>query len=164
MKFGAGRGQKGVVVVLTFGTGIGSAVFVNGQLVPNTELGHIELRGKDAERCVSDRARQEKDLDWKKWAGRVNEYLGRIKSLFSPDLIIVGGGVSKRHEKFLPMLTTRASRPGSVAQRRRHRRRGSGGQGSRVEAVRRSFWQSHQRETTAGRRKPSAAVVRESPS
>jgi len=108
MEFGAGRGQKGVVIMLTFGTGIGSAIFVNGQLVPNTELGHMELRGKDAEWRVSDHARQEKGLSWKKWAGRVNEYLGRIEFLFSPDLIIVGGGVSKKHEKFLPMLNTRA--------------------------------------------------------
>ena len=108
MEFGAGRGQKGVVIVLTFGTGIGSAIFVNGQLVPNTELGHMELRGKDAEWRVSDHARQEKGLSWKKWAGRVNEYLGRIEFLFSPDLIIVGGGVSKKHEKFLPMVKTHA--------------------------------------------------------
>jgi polyphosphate glucokinase len=108
VEFGAGRGHRGVILVLTFGTGIGSAIFVNGQLMPNTELGHIELRGKDAESRVSDRARRDKCLSWKKWARRVNEYLGRIESLFSPDLIIVGGGVSKKHEKFLPLLNTRA--------------------------------------------------------
>ncbi len=108
MEFGAGRGQKGVVIVLTFGTGIGSAIFVNGQLVPNTELGHLEMRGKDAERCASDYARQHKELSWGKWAARVNQYLGLIEGLFSPDLIIVGGGVSKKHEKFFPFLETRA--------------------------------------------------------
>jgi polyphosphate glucokinase len=108
MEFGAGKGQKGVVFVLTFGTGIGSALFVNGHLVPNLELGHIEIRGKDAELWATDRVRKEKDLSWKKWAANVNEFLDRLEALFSPDLFIIGGGVSRKHKKFLPLLNTRA--------------------------------------------------------
>jgi polyphosphate glucokinase len=107
MAFGAGKGQGGVVLMVTFGTGIGSALFVDGRLVPNTELGHLEVRGKDAERRASDRIRQQKDLSWKKWAARVDEYLGRLEALFSPDLFIIGGGVSKKHEQFLPLLRRR---------------------------------------------------------
>jgi polyphosphate glucokinase len=108
MQFGAGRGHMGVVFMLTFGTGIGSAVFNKGVLLPNTELGHLEIRGKDAEERASDRIRQEKDLSWEKWAERVDEYLKRLEYLFSPDLFIFGGGVSKKHERFLHLLTTRA--------------------------------------------------------
>lgn len=108
MQFGAGKGHKGVIIVLTFGTGIGSAIFVNGQLVPNTEFGHMEIRGKDAEDRSSDRIRKEKDLGWKQWAAQVDEFLGRMEALFSPDLFIVGGGVSKKHEKFIPLLHTQA--------------------------------------------------------
>jgi polyphosphate glucokinase len=108
MEFGAGRGQSGVVIMLTFGTGIGSAIFVDGRLVPNTEFGHMEIRGKDAEDRAADRIRTEKDLSWEKWAGRVNEFLERMELLFSPDLFIFGGGVSKKHEKFLPLLRTQA--------------------------------------------------------
>lgn len=104
--FGAGKGQSGVVIVATLGTGIGSALFLDGRLVPNTELGHLEVRGKDAELRASDRVRQQKELSWKKWAERVDEYLGRLNALFSPDLIIIGGGVSKKHAKFLPLLRT----------------------------------------------------------
>lgn len=109
MSFGAGIGHNGVVMVLTFGTGIGSAIFVNGHLMPNTELGHIELRGKIAEARASERVHQEKDLSWEKWAERVNEYLQYLEFLFSPDLFIFGGGVSKKHEKFFHFLHTRAS-------------------------------------------------------
>lgn len=108
MQFGAGRGQAGLVIVLTFGTGIGSAIFVDGRLVPNTEFGHMEIRGKDAEHRAADRIREEKDLSWEKWAGRVNEFLERMELLFSPDLFIIGGGVSKKHQKFIPLLHTRA--------------------------------------------------------
>ena len=108
MKFGAGQGQPGVVMMLTFGTGIGSALFINGQLVPNTELGHVELRGKDAELRAAARIREEKGLSWKRWAKRVNEYLAMIEKLFSPDLIIFGGGVSKEHGKFFQYLESRA--------------------------------------------------------
>lgn len=106
MEFGAGRGQKGVVIVLTFGTGIGSAIFVDGHLVPNTEFGHMEVRGKDAEDRAADRIRKEKDLNWAGWARRVNEFLNRMEALFSPDLFIIGGGVSKKHKKFLPLIHT----------------------------------------------------------
>lgn len=108
MKFGAGKDQPGVVIVLTFGTGIGSAIFINGQLVPNTEFGHMEIRGKDAEYRAADRVRVEKDLSWKKWAKRVNEFLERMELLFSPDLFIIGGGVSKKHDQFLNLLQTHA--------------------------------------------------------
>jgi len=108
MTFGVGRGKSGVVFVLTFGTGIGSALFIDGRLVPNTELGHLEIRGKDAEWRASDRAREDKGLNWKKWAACVDEYLRHVEKLFSPDLFIIGGGVSKKHKKFLPLLTVRA--------------------------------------------------------
>lgn len=108
MTFGAGKNQAGLVIIATLGTGIGTALFLDGRLVPNTELGHLELRGKDAELRASDRARQQKELSWKKWAARVDEYLGHLEALFSPDLFIIGGGVSKKHEKFLPLLHTRA--------------------------------------------------------
>ena len=104
MHFGAGRGHKGVVIMLTLGTGIGSAIFVNGELVPNTELGHLELRGKDGEDRASDRIRTEKDLSWKKWAKRLNEYIQHVEFLFSPDLFIIGGGVSKKYQKYFPHL------------------------------------------------------------
>ncbi|MBZ0318849.1 MAG: ROK family protein [Anaerolineae bacterium] len=107
-EFGAGRGQDGVVLIITFGTGIGSALFNRGVLVPNTELGHLEIRGKDAEERTSDRIRQEKDLSWEKWAERVNEYINYLEALFSPDLFVIGGGVSKKHDKFVPLLHTRA--------------------------------------------------------
>jgi polyphosphate glucokinase len=108
MHVGAGRGHNGVVMILTFGTGIGTALFTNGILTPNLEFGHMEIRGKDAEDRASDKARKEKDLSWSKWSKRVNEYLNRLEDLFSPDLFIIGGGVSKRHEKFLPLLETQA--------------------------------------------------------
>jgi len=108
MQFGAGKNEMGVVIMLTLGTGIGSALFINGTLVPNTELGHLEIRGKDAETRASDRTREEKDLSWEKWAERLDEVFQRIEFLFSPDLFIIGGGVSKKHDKFLPLLHTRA--------------------------------------------------------
>lgn len=108
MSFGAGKGQQGVVIILTLGTGIGSAIFVNGNLLPNTEFGHMEIRGKDAEERASDRIRKAEDLSWKKWAERLNEFLARMEHLFSPDLFIIGGGVSKKHDKFFPWLETKA--------------------------------------------------------
>jgi polyphosphate glucokinase len=104
MRFGAGVGELGTVVMLTFGTGIGSALFRGGTLVPNTEFGHIEIRGKDAEKRASDRARELHDLDWAHWAGRVDEYMTHLGALLWPDLFIVGGGVSKKADKFLPLL------------------------------------------------------------
>jgi len=105
MTFGAGVGEKGTVLMLTFGTGIGSALFTDGVLVPNTEFGHIEIRGHDAETRASERAKGLHDLSWGKWAGRVDEYLQHIEALLSPQLIIVGGGISKQSEKWVPRLT-----------------------------------------------------------
>ena len=104
LRFGAGVGEKGTVVMLTFGTGIGSALFTGGVLVPNTEFGHIEIRGKDAEERASERAREIHDLDWAHWAGRVDEYMTHLEALLWPDLFIVGGGVSRKADKFLPLL------------------------------------------------------------
>ena len=104
MRVGAGAGQQGTVVMLTFGTGIGSALFINGVLVPNTEFGHIEIRGKDAEKRASERAREAQDLDWAQWAGRVDEYMSHLEALLWPELFIVGGGVSRKSGKFLPLL------------------------------------------------------------
>ncbi len=108
MRFGAGKGRTGVVVMITLGTGIGCAVFNDGVLLPNTELGHLEIRGKDGETRASARAREEKNLDWKTWGERVDEYLERLDALLWPDLIIIGGGVSKKADKFFPYLSTRA--------------------------------------------------------
>jgi polyphosphate glucokinase len=105
MTFGAGKGEAGTVLMLTFGTGIGSALFVDGVLVPNTEFGHIEIRGKDAEKRAAEIVREEHDLSWEKWAGRVDEYLKHMEAMLSPDLFIFGGGISRRSEKFLPLLT-----------------------------------------------------------
>jgi polyphosphate glucokinase len=108
MKFGAGRDRHGTVLMTTLGTGIGSALFVEGTLVPNTEFGHLQIRGKDAEHRASEIAREREGLSWKHWAKRLNEYFGALESLLSIDLIIIGGGVSKKHEKFVPLLETRA--------------------------------------------------------
>ena len=105
--FGAGKDVHGTVLLLTLGTGIGSALFTDGVLVPNTELGHIEIRGKDAEKRASDHAREEHQLSWEDWAGRVDEYLEHMEALLSPGLIIIGGGVSRKSSKFLPLLTAR---------------------------------------------------------
>ena len=108
MEFGAGHGHRGLVIMLTFGTGIGSAVFFNGQLLPNTEFGHMEIRGKDAEDRASGRIRKAEDLSWKKWAVRVNEFLKRMEIVFSPDLFILGGGVSRKHANYLYLLDPQA--------------------------------------------------------
>jgi polyphosphate glucokinase len=104
MRFGAGEGVTGTVLMLTLGTGIGSALFIDGLLVPNTEFGHVQIRGKDAEKRASEHAREEHDLSWGSWAGRVDEYLEHMEALLSPDLIIIGGGVSRKSDKFLPLL------------------------------------------------------------
>src|SRR3954468_23136105 len=106
-RFGAGRDQAGLVIMLTFGTGIGSALFLDGTLIPNTEFGHLELDGKDAELRASDRAREVDDLSWEKWAGRVEEYLRHVEGLLSPRLFIIGGGVSKKADKFFPLIDIR---------------------------------------------------------
>ncbi|MPY65195.1 ROK family protein [Deinococcus sp. SDU3-2] len=106
-QFGAARDVPGVAFVLTFGTGIGSALIHNGVLVPNTELGHLRLKGdKHAESWASDRARERDDLNWKNWAKRVSTYLQHLEHLFSPELFVIGGGVSKRAEKWQPHLQT----------------------------------------------------------
>ncbi|MBO0776213.1 MAG: ROK family protein, partial [Actinobacteria bacterium] len=110
MRFGAGAGQRGTVLMLTLGTGIGSALFTDGVLVPNTEFGHIEIRGKDAEERASERARIEHDWTWDAWARRVEEYLRHMEALLSPSLIIVGGGVSRKADKFLPSVQTARAR------------------------------------------------------
>lgn len=105
MAFGAGRGQTGTVIMITLGTGIGCAIFNHGRLLPNTELGHVQVDGKEAEARASDAARQRHDLSWKKYAKRLDLYLKAMEKLFWPDLFIIGGGVSKEHDKFLPLLT-----------------------------------------------------------
>ncbi|MGW7665069.1 polyphosphate--glucose phosphotransferase [Streptomyces sp. NPDC054756] len=104
MHFGAGRGRKGTVFLLTFGTGIGSALFYDGRLVPNTELGHLELNGHDAEKRASSKAKEDEDLSWEHWARRVQKYLAHVEMLFSPELFIIGGGVSRKAHKFLPHI------------------------------------------------------------
>lgn len=104
MKFGAGKGVDGLVVILTLGTGIGSSLFMNGKLVPNTEFGHLIIRGKDAETRASDRAREQKGLSWKQWGKRLSEYLQYLEALITPDLYIIGGGVSKRYTNFFPHI------------------------------------------------------------
>ncbi len=105
MTFGAGKGERGTVLMLTFGTGIGSALFTGGLLVPNTEFGHVEIRGRDAEKRASEHAKTLHDLSWSKWAGRVDEYMQHMEALLSPDLIIVGGGISKESDRWVPLLT-----------------------------------------------------------
>jgi polyphosphate glucokinase len=103
--FGAGQGVKGVVMMITIGTGLGSALFIDGKLVPNTELGHIEVECDDAELNASDEARKRQDLSWKKWAKRLDKYLNTLERLFSPDLMILGGGAVKKQDNFMPYLT-----------------------------------------------------------
>ncbi|MBL1099147.1 ROK family protein [Streptomyces sp. 205] len=104
MTFGAGQGRQGTVVLLTLGTGIGSAVFTGGTLVPNTELGHLELHGHEAEKRASTKAKEDQDLSWEHWAGRVQKYLAHLEMLFSPELFVIGGGVSRKAHKFLPLI------------------------------------------------------------
>ncbi|MGR3934530.1 polyphosphate--glucose phosphotransferase [Streptomyces sp. BRA346] len=104
MTFGAGRGRRGTVIVLTLGTGIGSAVFTGGRLVPNTELGHLELDGHEAEKRASTKVREDHDLSWPHWAHRVQKYLAHLEMLFSPELFVIGGGVSRKAHKFLPLI------------------------------------------------------------
>lgn len=108
MRFGAGVGRRGTVIVLTLGTGTGSAIFFDGRLLPNTELGHMEIRGRDAEKRSAAAARVRRGLSWKAWAADLDEHLQHIERLFSPRLFIIGGGVSKNADKFLPRLTVRA--------------------------------------------------------
>ncbi|HEY7008201.1 MAG TPA: ROK family protein [Jatrophihabitantaceae bacterium] len=104
-RFGAARGVSGVVILLTFGTGIGSALLLDGTLVPNTELGHLELDGYDAEKRAAASVREEGDMSYKDWAKRVDRYMSHVEHLFTPDLFVVGGGVSKSAAKWVPRLT-----------------------------------------------------------
>ena len=109
VRWGAARGTRGTVMVLTFGTGIGSALFVDGRLVPNTELGHLEVGGVEGEQRASARVRTEQGLDWQQWSSRVNEYLQAINALFWPELVVIGGGVSEHFAEFGPLLKSRAT-------------------------------------------------------
>ncbi len=110
MAFGAGRGMQGIVMIFTLGTGIGSVMFNYGQIVPNLELGHLYMPGhkQDAEFYAADRARKAENLSWKEWGKRLNEYFQYVEFLFSPQVIILGGGVSKKHNKFIQHIQTRA--------------------------------------------------------
>lgn len=104
-QFGAATGVPGVVILTTLGTGIGTALLIDGVLVPNTELGHLEIDGHDYETRAAFSAKERDKLSWEKWAGRLQKYYSTLERLFSPDLLIVGGGVSKQHDEFLPLLT-----------------------------------------------------------
>lgn len=106
-RFGKGAGVPGVVLLLTLGTGIGSAVFIDGHLVPNTEFGHIEVRGMDGEKRAASSRRKAENLSWEEWAGRLDEFIHRVDRLLWPNLVILGGGVSRKSEKFVPLLTVR---------------------------------------------------------
>jgi len=108
MRLGAGRGRDGTVMVLTLGTGIGSAIFVDGRLLPNTELGHLEVRGMEAEHRASAKVRTDRDLGWQEWADAVNEVLAAYHALLWPDVFIVGGGVTENWQHFGPLLRSRA--------------------------------------------------------
>ncbi len=105
--FGAGKGEPGLVITVTLGTGIGTALVVGGRLVPNSELGHLPLHGGDAEKWAASSVREHLDLSWEDWASRVDDYLHLVEDLLWPDLFVIGGGVSKRAEHFVPLLTCR---------------------------------------------------------
>jgi polyphosphate glucokinase len=107
MRFGAGRGQAGTVLMLTLGTGIGSALFRDGVLLPNTELGHLQVRGKDAERRAAASKRVSKGLSWPAWSKLLAEYVDAVDALLWPDLVIIGGGISKEADKFIHDLPSR---------------------------------------------------------
>jgi polyphosphate glucokinase len=107
VSYGAGRDVHGIILVVTIGTGLGSALFVDGKLVPNTELGHIEIDGQDAEVKASDAARQREKLSWKKWTMRFNHYLETLERLFWPDMFILGGGAASKADRFMPLLSLR---------------------------------------------------------
>lgn len=107
MSFGAGRGRSGLVITLTLGTGIGSGMFMDGTLVPNTEFGHLEFRGDSVERYAAASAMDREDLAWEDWADRVGEFLEMVDRLFSPDMVILGGGVSREPERWFHRIDTR---------------------------------------------------------
>lgn len=104
MSFGVGHGRKGVVLIVTIGTGLGTALFTDGHLLPNTELGHIEINGQDAEILATDAARKREDMSWKEWGGHFNKYLKTLHRLFWPDLIILGGGISDKFDRYSSYL------------------------------------------------------------
>jgi len=108
MHFGVGKGNRGLVMMTTLGTGIGTAMFIKGRLVPNTELGHLEIDGVDYETMAAFSAKERENLNWEQWAERLQKYYSTLERLFSPDLFVVGGGVSKEHEFFLPLLKLEA--------------------------------------------------------
>jgi polyphosphate glucokinase len=107
IKYGAGQERKGLVLMVTLGTGIGTALFMNGKLIPNTELGHLEIDGVDYETMAAYSAVERESLSFEDWAKRLTKYFNQVDRLFSPDLVIVGGGISKQHEEFLPLIETK---------------------------------------------------------
>ena len=109
MAFGAGKDHNGLVFIITLGTGIGSAIFYDGVLIPNSEVGHLELKGREAEKWTASVVRKRQNLKWKEWGSRVNSYLAHLEFIFSPDLFILGGGVSKRFDKFSRCLTLKTA-------------------------------------------------------
>jgi len=108
MRFGCGKDRMGSVIVLTLGTGIGSGMFIDGVLYPNSELGHLRLKAGPAEHYASAAVRKNEALDWQVWAKRLNKFFTQVERLFSPELIIIGGGVSRKHDKFFPYLKVQA--------------------------------------------------------
>jgi polyphosphate glucokinase len=104
VRYGAARGRRGLVIVTTLGTGIGSAIVYDGVLVPNSELGHLEIDGQDAEKAAANSVREKQDLSWSKWAKRLTTYYRTLEKLFSPDLFVLGGGVSKHADQFVPLI------------------------------------------------------------
>lgn len=108
MKFGAGKDQKGTVLLITLGSGIGTALFLDGKLAPNTEFGHILLHNMIAERYAASSIKEKEGLSWKEWGGRINEYLCYLERILSPDLLIIGGGISRDFENYRRFITTEA--------------------------------------------------------
>lgn len=107
IKYGAGQERKGLVLMVTLGTGIGTALFMNGRLIPNSELGHLEIDGVDYETMAAYSAKERENLSFAQWAKRLTKYFNQVDRLLSPDLVIVGGGISKQHEEFLPLIDTK---------------------------------------------------------
>ena len=108
MHYGAGKGKEGLVAVITLGTGIGSGLFFNGVLIPNSELGHTVYKGASFEKFAADSIRKKEDLTYKQWGKRLNKYFQRIEMLLSPDLFIIGGGASSKFDRFIDQIEVRA--------------------------------------------------------